>query len=276
MKHFSSNKYLAPLFVAFLGMTGLSSCIYDKFDVDDQPEQKPYVEGNYIGMQIELPVMTRDESSDWEKFEDYIDQDSFQLIFVYGDETDTQNYDKVFKTFLSSQLSIIPIADSYQGQVKNWYVQIPLDEDFEKNIRENDFKIAVIANWPVGKENAVLADGESIHKLHHIFDDARDPYKNSSVFGFLGEDGKFSPFKDYVKSKNEDITADGADNWIRANWNPALEANKEDSYQNAGLGDYYDLWLCWNFGGNLNAVEYPGQADAWEKRNGAYLRNWIT
>ncbi|MCH5237533.1 MAG: hypothetical protein J1E95_07025 [Muribaculaceae bacterium] len=264
------NKYLTSLAVALFSMMSLSSCVYDKLNGDEPDIQHPYIEGNYLGMQIELPVMTRDGSAQsWEIYEDHVNQDSFKLIFV-----DAEN-DEVFKIFEASELSIIPIADSFKGAIKNWHIQIPLDEDFEEIIREKDFKIAVLANWP--SEMTDLKELKSLHDLHHLLENNIE----NDFFSFLNQGtGKMSPYREYVVNKLT-IDEEKADDWIRENWNPALEKNKNHPV----LKDYYDLWLCWNFGGKLNAVEYPGKdyavkypdiVDAWEKRNGAYLRNWIT
>lgn len=186
------KKYLISMMM-LAALLLLPSCIYDAID----PATDPSAENYALSLTVELPVIgdTR-AGNDFEQYEDYVDPSKIRLLFFTAQETssddDSASKDTtLIREFASSELSFIPIDLSRYS--KQWHVRIPVnssrDAEFIKAIRENDFKIAVLANWPetLGEDKPFLTSGESIDKLHHLADDGvySDDAKNKGVYSIL-------------------------------------------------------------------------------------------
>ena len=276
----------------------MPSCIYEAIDPDSGSCSSP---GNYaLSLTLDLPVTGNTRSGNDEQYEDYVDPSNIRLLFFkaqgYGDDqnpafgVDPAADDiTLIREFMSTELSFIPI-DLTNSYSKKWQVRIPVDPvsdaDFITAIRDYDFKIAVLANWPIG-DPALLDPDDPINKLHHLETDNYSSDTNrKETYRFLFDENKYGMqmglTTDWVRSRKEDIKTDAAA-WIRAYWNPAIEKQNENG--NFQYGSYSDLWFLWNFGGAAsdNAMKYESQGDwgatwsnAWEERNGANLRGWIT
>lgn len=188
------KKYLISMMM-LAALLLLPSCIYDAIDTATDPSAENYA----LSLTVELPVIgdTRAEDDDIERYEDYVDPSKIRLLFFTAQETssddDSASKDTtLIREFASSELSFIPIDLSRYS--KQWHVRIPVDPDddadFITAIRENDFKIAVLANWPetLGKDVPFLEPDESIDKLHHLADD--DVYSDDAegVYSILFDD----------------------------------------------------------------------------------------
>ena len=159
----------------------LPSCVYDTFDSDG-----PFTsaESYALSLTVDLPVTggTKAGEGDPEFYEDYIDPAGIRLLFFNA------RTNKLTREFMSSQLSFIPL-DLTSRYSKKWHVRIPVqpdedeDADFITAVRADDFRIAVLANWPVADGQPLLGPGDDIDKLHHLADDI---YKEQEgIYGFL-------------------------------------------------------------------------------------------
>ena len=273
----------------------MPSCIYEAIDPDSGSCSSP---GNYaLSLTLDLPVTGNTRSGNDEQYEDYVDPSNIRLLFFKAQDDQNPAFDvdpaadeiTLIREFKSSELSFIPI-DLTNSYSKKWQVRIPVepvkDASFITAIRDYDFKIAVLANWPVGGQ-ALLNPDDPINKLHHLETDNYSSDTNrKETYRFLFDENKYGMqmglTTDWVRSRKEDIKTDAAA-WIRTHWDPTIEEqNKDGKFQ---YGSYSDLWFLWNFGGAAsdNAMKYESQGDwgatwsnAWEKRNGANLRSWIT
>lgn len=211
-------------------------------------------------------------------------------------------------------ITFIPVEDQLDAEYKKWYFRLSFTELEEeggqgnllaKVLRENPFKIAVLANVdplkPLQIKDTQFKDGsielgDHINVIHHQTPktgDNADPYtSHSDVYGFLYEGNSYNNnkvlgyYSDWVKNLNPSIyDVASARKYIRENWNPADDRLEDDL-----LSDYTTLWSIWNFGGNVanNKVPYgttiPGTdydytmkyANQWNTRNGSFLRSKIT
>lgn len=295
--NFINKTRLIRLFCLISMISMLTSCIYDNFDL---PENFEDIEkdqtGNYLEFRISLPIMnTRGTVEEFESYEDEIDLSKVQILFFKADDT-------FIKQFDSDVLQYIPMGETTNQNgdhsAKTWYVRIPVDEEdtvddenpgdeensgdeekFVETIRKNNFKIAVLANWP----SVSLKKGDNLDKLHHLTND--DEYKKSA-YTFLAngyEEGMMGQRTSWVKCRmlesdfNKDLkkTSD-AEDWIKENWDPS---SQEKIYRN-----YEDLWLIWNFHAALKEeAKFPeGQSsnfgkfeDQWIHKNKTDLKNWL-
>lgn len=231
----------------------MSSCIYDDIEVEES-DNSILRDGYSLALTIDLPVMdTRaDGDNDWEKYEDYVKD--FSLLFFkvpqQNDEDVAPEYQTLMKKYDSGNLSFFEVDKGAYGYTKQWYVRIPIapeDSFFVKAIRENDFKIAVLANWPVSvtmkEENFIKNEaGDNINTLHRLAEDAI--YKAHSVYGFLtDEEGRMGATTDWLE-KSFKTKADARE-WIQTGepflpGNTASNPSQPDDYK-------YKPWLRWNF-----------------------------
>ena len=247
-----------------------TSCVYDNLPAEEENNQHPDINGDSIQLKISLLSMgSRDDNDDFEKYEDAINTSELRLMF-FNNETNV-----LIKQFLGTELEFIPINSSENG-LKNWYVRIPIDdEDFVVAIRENDFKIAVLANWTWPNDVTLVEGEDTLDKLHHLVSD--DEYnKYSEVYGFLMDNGKIGQYTDWVISRKvKSITA--AEAWIKENWDPS---------KNNNYGTYQDLRLLWNFNAALTGkMELPGGLsntfgegleEKWIAKNQNELFDWLS
>lgn len=138
----------------------------------------------------------------------------------------------------------------YSGNTKRWRVKIPayalIRSGAYTYMKENNFKIAILANWPKG-DDPTFVKGEKIQKLSHYCFDKFYAEEQKQALGFLTtEDGLMGCRSEWVVNAytgNED-----AAKAIRNN-------NREKAYtmnrqKNGGLGvhTYKHVWRVWNFG----------------------------
>lgn len=306
MKIFNKT-YIIQFFCVIFGIMSLVSCTDDTLDPKNENGFPFEEDGSYLTFQVDLLSLTREGGASFENYEDYIDRNNVKILFFYGNEyildrntgrptsEKDPKYNTLFKQFDSSkgEMSFIPVATANDPRVKNWYVRIPAsDKDFVKKIKENDFKIAFLANWPVIPENNALKEekieegkipeyGDNIQKLHHLSVD--DSYHNKpekiDTYGFLYEgntNGAMGLSMDWVKHNLEFTEESQAAPWIRENWEP-----------NTSYKTYEDLLLVWNFNGaikfkdvsNYNPSDDYGtynNKEKWAQKNSQELYDWLS
>lgn len=183
----------------------MSACVYD-YAVSEVPDNTIDSDGYALALTIDLPVMdTRAEGdNDWEKYEDYVGK--FSLLFFKAAEGDDATKQTLIKKCDSDTLTYFEVDKGEYGYTKQWYVRIPIDPKngddakFIETIRGNDFKIAVLANWP--GEVSLTTDIDNINALHHLVAD--DIYgKEDGVYYFLTDNGRMGATTDWVKENFE-------------------------------------------------------------------------
>lgn len=226
-----------------------SSCVDEVIpqqeEVDDPMAS---VNGYALTFKINLNTMTRvGSSSDFEKYEDYIDPSSLRVLFFYGDE-ENPAYNTLIRQFTSDEINLIPTNNNGNSFSKEWYISIPFketDEEFCNIIRDNVFKIAIAANWP----NLSIKPGDNIQKLHHQpvpEEQGDDAYLESDTYRFLFErETTLGTYTNWVKSS---YTTKNPKEWIMTHYGPGVNVNEEynpkDTY---GQLKYDELWQRWNF-----------------------------
>lgn len=259
-------------------------------DDDLQEEQGPYSPGDetgyYLSFKINLESMTRGGAS-FEQYEDYIDPSKVRVLFFTAtDKTSDPSNENLIREFTNNEINFVPVASSEGGSLKNWYIQIPVPtESFADSLRNSNFKVAVLANWPGSTPH--FEHGDNINQLHHL--SSSDTYEgsNKDTYSFLfATDKNYKGTLGMSSSWIEDgqNKLDGANQTIRKDWDPSLDKNPTLEEYKAGkpyqYRTYSDLWFLWNFGGDNtshdNYIKYPSHASEWETRNGSKLRQWIT
>ncbi|MCH5230701.1 MAG: hypothetical protein J1F43_02780 [Muribaculaceae bacterium] len=260
------HKIYLSLFSFLAGLTNFS-CVDDKL-VQEDP-LGPMQDGDCIAFTMSLPVMTRaGEATTFEKWEDYIDPQKINLLFFYADpNNDDAAHDytnTLIKEFTGDKLSMIPIEDTEEGTLKNWYVKLPILEgdaeleNFAKQLRNHDFKVAAAVNWQeasLGLKEATIVNGKAVEpgdhikKLHHLENDNK--YKEGSIYEFLldGYPDKMmgrrfnwveNTHKKATFADEENIANGCAERWIRTEWCKSYQDN---------VAKYGNAWLVWNFEG---------------------------
>lgn len=294
-------QYISSVLLSLMGGYFLSSCTDD---VLPNGGEIPGLEadGETLALTISLQSMTRagETKSDCEKYEDYVDPKKINLLFIYADpdpENSTQKkYDTVIRQYSADQLSLIPIETTTTGELKDWYVKLPiLDESdgFANLLRNHDFKVAALVNWQEGKideiKDAIITDGEittpgsHISVLHHL---ANDNTYADATYSFLMEGtGKMGMTMDWVEngfsSKND------CRSWIRENSYPGKNIYTPDA-DKYSENFYKDLRLVWNFNAAYKYKdgetyvsdqaynEYNNaNVKEWAKKNHDDLYNWL-
>lgn len=288
---------LLPMFTAI----GLTSCIYDDFDND--PDY-PFIdtEGFSLGLTISLDdLQSRADTDNGPDggYDSYIDtQNKFRVLFF------TAQGQFIFEAI---DRTVMPRTTN-DGKLE-WFVHIPVNyivdsggnaydvEALKTQLKDNDFKVAILANWPNVDSNGDPCDiskaepnwginesiygsnTKNINDLHHLVFDSN--YNNTSsssnrpsrqeVYGFLMDnEGKMGIRTDWVKARGDmGITSrETAETWIRNNWDPSTDDRNNNQYN---YRYYADLWYLWNFNG---ALRYDDSSYDDNTDNAAIKRKW--
>lgn len=161
--------------VSMISCLGLTGCT-DDLNLNEGPnETGNEIDGDCIAFTVELrkDLSTRDGgtedfstvNSKIEAYENYIDtQDKFRIFFF------SEDGDFLFGANDRTTSSLIRIQETSSSDVNYWYVRIPMtmlvDRDNEEYdidkikdyLKNHDFKVAVLANWPNGGEKVNPAD----------------------------------------------------------------------------------------------------------------------
>lgn len=273
----TTYKYIFKALLTLFSAGLFFSCTDDVIPEQGGEGVNPLPQDGYaLNFKIKLDVMTRDGSvTDFEKFEDYLDPASTHVLFFYGNKfmdeqrtTPDPKYNNLIKKFAPSELTLLPVNGTGSNYSKEWYVSIPIsdkEEDFAQILRENDFKVAVLTNWPNStidideyRPGGEIEEGEvtfssHIQALHHqTAPDDKDGYipeqtsNGENPFAFLKEG--YDNMGAYVNWVNDGKNADAALSFILDKYGPGLneedDINPVDKY---GQRRYDELWQRWNF-----------------------------
>lgn len=290
-------RFFLLLLLPMLTAIGLTSCIYDDFDND--PDY-PFIdtEGFSLGLTISLDdLQSRADTDNGPDggYDSYIDtQNKFRVLFF------TAQGQFIFEAI---DRTVMPRTTN-DGKLE-WFVHIPVNyivdsggnaydvEALKTQLKDNDFKVAILANWPNVDSNGKPCDiskaepnwginesiygsnTKNINDLHHLAYDSNynDNPSNSTrptrkeVYGFLMDDeGKMGIRTDWVKARGDmGITSrETAETWIRNNWYPSNDNN---------YLHYKDLWYLWNFNG---ALRYDVSSYNDNTANASIKSEWMT
>ncbi|MCH5237271.1 MAG: hypothetical protein J1E95_05660, partial [Muribaculaceae bacterium] len=157
-------KYIKTLMAVFT-INCFTACVDDKLTTPDEPQgglQYDPIEGYSIGFTVDLEkdMSTRAEGdNEYEAYDNYIDtKDKFRVLFF------TANGEFMFGAI---DRTVTYLTDQNDYTKDRWYVRIPMNylvdrqgkeynaEKIRKDLKENSFKVAILANWP---NNGVLKD----------------------------------------------------------------------------------------------------------------------
>lgn len=207
-----------------------TSCVDEEIierEKEDKPTEEEPIDGYSIGFKIQLDKDMSGKTRGPEDYDNYIDtRDKFRVLFF------TKEGQFLFGAI---DRTVTPLSDQSGSGVATWYVRVPVnyivDRDgnqfdadvIKKYLKENDFKVAILANWPndavmesdggddettntpewtyIHREpnwgwkqsilntesNAESNDVKNINDLHHLVVDAF--YNDNSNLG-NGSDGK--------------------------------------------------------------------------------------
>ena len=163
MKFRYKLKYLFLVIAAVL-LTGVVSCVDKDIDLDG-PNGQDILNSECEGFALSFAVKLDKEQGSRageDRYDNYIDtKDKFRILF----------FDKATGDFIFEAIdrTVTPISD---GDSKDtWYVHIPVNEVIDRDgnaydsealrkyLREHDFKVSILANWPNG--DYVVGDGDS-------------------------------------------------------------------------------------------------------------------
>lgn len=274
MKIMMAMAFLLPLF----------SCV-DEFLEKKNDSEILEEDGNYLKFKVSLQNLTRDNETAStgtlkreidEEYEDYIDEKSLRVLFFYADEKigdkENPNYNKLFAQFGKGDFSLIPISNTIGNGQENWYVRIPVNDynsEFARAVRKNNFKIAVLANWP--NKDFRIDEKDDISKLHRQV--KHDAYNGNAskakAYGkILDTEGKLGLTTNWVKDgdwKNEE----NAEEFLRSSCYPGGDNAEE----------YGHLWMYWNFASVIKDSKPSEDTEnhyKWFQQNKNDLRSWMT
>lgn len=303
-----SYRYILSLIMAVALTAGLSSCKDDLIPEEDTGYPSEKKEGTALMLELGLQSLARDGSStSYEDYEDYIDPSKVSLLFFYADTeangTRSANYNKLIRQFKHDELKFIPIENTLEGTLLNWYVKIEgIDESFARQLRSHNFKVVALVNWEdvtltgsvYNEDGTIDKYGVDLGMLHHL-SNYDDPYVSKpGVYGFLYQPGlekynygHMGLYRDWVDDNVIDFEGKSAEQWLRENWWP--ERKLKEDYINTVTGEpvytYEDLLISWNFNAawNYGNPDYNPEKDfpklyrpsdwAWKNHNDFYV--WL-
>lgn len=263
---------------ACLLLGGITACT-DEIKIDDSQGNLPSVEPDELALGFTMSLGDLSDASsrsrsifatDPAAYESYIDPTKIRVILF--------DMDGIF-LFEDENIDPIPLEVNSYGE-NQWLIQLKgMGDDIKDYIRNNPFKIAVLANWPNRESEEAeryaqyqFYEGQSIRQLSHFFlddnyidsDDGDDAYGHVVLKadhvpeGWDLSHGDYQPGHLYmgVSSKwvENDITQDNAEEYIRKNYdveNGKLTGMKPSSGSDSR--EYANLWQIWNFGAQSNA-----------------------
>ena len=284
----------------------------------------------YFSFKVGIPSLgnsTRAGSSSVEEYEDYVDIKKTYIMFFLSEEKsqetgstdDNATTDKLLKIFKPNDpaISMIPVGfsttDDYE---KSWFVRISIPDIkdaegreignyFARILRENDFRIAVLANADPAKELKLsegkimpageydLKEASDIQELHRQSDNT-DIYIGGSDFGTTFPSDLKNDFLNFLYDFPDDYNGNGKKGkylgyytpWVKTGLEGEIDAAtkikenfaKSKLYKTETEREYDHLWSLWNFGGgaNDNAIPYGTDELRWGQINGDFLTKKIT
>lgn len=276
--------YFRYLVTAVALMAGVVSCVNDNLsDVPSSGDEIFNTDGFSLGFTVSLESISgtgtravddsNAQGSDLEAYENFIDtENGFRVLFF--DANGQFIFEAIDRTVMPREVN---------GR-EEWFVHIPVNyiidyegdaydiEALKTQLKEKDFKIAILANWPYrnsnngetvllsnaepkwGLKNSILYSGadrvqKNINDLHHLTRDSG--YSNASngnsdnkrpsssdTYGFIMEGDKMGIKSDWVKSLWS--SQEDAENFIKSNWDPTRAGAAQYKH-------YHYMWYLWNF-----------------------------
>ena len=275
------NTLCALLLAVFAA--GFTACVYDDLpDTEGGGIEMPDTEGFSLGLTISLDNNLSRAGED--DYENYIDtKHRFRVLFF------TERGQFIFEAIDRTVMRREVLGDDGATKIE-WFVHIPVNyvvdhagsaydiETLKTQLKEQKFKVAVLANWPLVNENGKPTDDlrtvqpnwgynesiygrntKNINDLHHLVYDSNysetdtnnntRPSKQES-YGFIMNNGKMGVQSDWVKSRMPESrgvidSKEDAEAWIKQNWNPyPADAQR---YRH-----YTYMWYVWNFAAVYN------------------------
>lgn len=257
----------------------------------------------------DMTSSTRAAGSPVDKIDNYVDTQNMFQVLVFDQEGNFlfESVDRIVTPTPDNNGQwdvLIPLRKTMKDRLENEFSLNPLKIQLEKE----SFKIAVLANWQnksrkytlnwgwnESKLNPSVSSPKNINDLHHL--DQDDNYNNDVYSYLMKEDGKKKLIglkTDWVTSTMNFSKREGAEGWIRKNWNPNTGSTSLlDYYKTTNESGKLDIWQLWNFGGyyetelkkegryeknkdlkysDLNAEKFES---AWQDRNAQDFYNWI-
>lgn len=299
-KNIFSKFFLSLAFIALM-----TSCVAEDLSPDCPGSTDQLEDGYALRVKVSLSSMSGNTRAGIEDYEDYINEKNLRIMFFYGNETNKDNYNtlikqfKITSTFDSHNITFIPVEASGSNFSKDWYLNIPIKgeelEEFAQKLRDNPFKVAVLANWPMESVTALdefkeetkiinedeseqIEPGDHIDKLHHIYSDNK---MAGDFYSFLRKNenvAKMSYTSDWVKEADV-LSQYGADTFIRQKYGLGNQVIEDVSKDQFG-----DLWLIWNFDGAMKLKTEGGpeaygtnvfKEDWYDKNRRGLYDNWL-
>ncbi|MCH5222751.1 MAG: hypothetical protein J1E82_01800 [Muribaculaceae bacterium] len=297
-------KYIIFTIFSVLLSTGLNSCVDDKLTIDDITGKGSSSDEGGLMFAFDLTRGGFDVSPDGthnSKLSDFdeeivVNPDNFNVVFFQKDGI-------FLKEFKNQEITEIE-----ESGRKIYYVKIPTS-DLEKDqnlinyIRNNNFKIAVFANWAKYPdfETSSKLDPNGINRnnifyITHCWADesytsTNDPNNeqgddSETLYFITGKGFKMGMYQDWVAIRYQyDNDAEKA---IRNNYdvkNAVFHSDSKPLLTNAvGMKvtfsdmkdyDYHNVWHIWNFGGenNKNNNNYYNSENARIRDDWAKINN---
>ena len=308
IRNFIGKKYLPlvphPLSFILYTLTliltaTLLSCTDKDIDFNEQSQSSSSLDIDGEKLTFAINVNEDFSTRATDQWDNYIDTDNmFQILFFDKDgnflfeplklisATDNVDETEIITEKVVNNFDIDKSPD-HEGQ---WYVTIHLTKDIvdrSKNpiklslikeaLEKDQFKIAILANWQHdsswtvtwGWDESALKNPLSCKNINDLHSLRSDPST-----GLWNDNGELSTT--WVQETLKLNKREGADEWIRDNYNPSRNFNESEfiyKYKTA------NLWQLWNFGGSYedNALEY-GEiwADTSVKQSDKYKEEWQT
>lgn len=278
MQTLSRRNTLVSLLALAVALFGLTACVYDHFP----PPDDGYIDtdGFSLGLTISIDQLASRADDD---YDNYIDtENKFRVLFF--------NAQGQF-IFEAVDRTVMPRTTT-NGELE-WFVHIPVNyivdssgrsydvEALKNQLKEADFKVAILANWPHvdasgsptdpdkavpnwGYDDSIFGSNpKNINDLHHL---AVDSYYNNTdnnngtrpsrqdTYSYLMDsEGKMGIKTNWAKCRmlNTDhgyapldlTSQEVANDWIRENWDPDPARNNPDNQYR----HYTFLQYLWNF-----------------------------
>lgn len=286
-------KYSFRLIIFLMLVLGLSSCTNESL-LDPATSNGSYwnTEGYSLCLTVSLDSFQGKTRAGEDNIDNYIDTENKFRVLFFNDKGQFL-FEAIDRTVMPRETT----ESSADGSIE-WFIHIPMnyivdykgvvyDTEILKNeLKNKSFKVAILANWPVGEPlwgyaQSIFGDSaKNINDLHHLVYDSNynDTSESSgrpsrkTVYSFLiDSEGNMGVRTDWVSSRHPELgitSRTTAEEWIRKNWDPS----KKDNLEN-----YHDLWLLWNFDGAYNNTpsSYSSFGTQWAQRNREDLYRWL-
>ena len=265
-----SFQYVLAMFLALMVSGTLTCCFdYDGMVMDGEEDSS---EDFGIAFDIALNKTPENATRAADQHPDNYGEDIDNEVDIEGKYHDfrvllfDENDNFLFEpTRSEEQYTVKPIDDydydedyDYSGgvQTKRWRIRIPASVLKANNvldkIKAENFKIAVLANWPKSNSNKLEfeAGKDKLYKLSHywadnVYDESKDA--NKQALSFLSDDGKMGAYVEWV---NNTFPKQGDE---RTAIHEHVRPDGLQPYQfkrQIGIGEYIyqHIWRVWNFG----------------------------